>query len=105
MSNFDDVLFDAGYDPLDLSAAYGEADEARGLEDDEPSGKKRRVMAKVDVERCVGADRAAIYMVADARLMGENGFPALMKHAKRFKPRGKGKEVRSAAPCSMRCDS
>ena len=25
--------------------------------------------------------------------MGDNGFPALMKAAKRFRPRGKGKEV------------
>ena len=39
-----------GYDPLDLSAAFGE-DGIRGDADDEPAGKKRRVMAKVDVDR------------------------------------------------------
>lgn len=53
VDNFDDVQFDPGYDPLDLSAAYGEADEARGMGEDEPPGKKRRVMAKVDIDRCV----------------------------------------------------
>ncbi|ORX38877.1 replication fork protection component Swi3-domain-containing protein [Kockovaella imperatae] len=39
--------------------------------------KKKRVIAKVDEER----------------LMGPNGFPALMKAAKRFKVRGKGREA------------
>lgn len=37
------------YDPLDLSAAFEEGE--RGQEGDEPQGKKRRVMAKVDIER------------------------------------------------------
>ena len=55
VDNFDDVQFDPGYDPLDLSAAYGEADEARGMGEDEPPGKKRRVMAKVDIDRWVCA--------------------------------------------------
>lgn len=39
------------YDPLDLDGAYGEAQEDLRLESDEPVGKKRRVMAKVDVDR------------------------------------------------------
>ena len=44
----------AGYDPLDLSAAFGE-DGVRGdAGDDEPLGKKRRIMAKIDVDRYVG---------------------------------------------------
>lgn len=46
---------------------------------DTPDGgeKKRRVMAKVDGDR----------------LMGSDGMTALMKRAKRFKVRGKGREV------------
>ena len=41
-----------GYDPLDLSAAFAEqAQEGAAGEDDEQGGKKRRVMAKVDIER------------------------------------------------------
>ena len=43
---------DIGYDPLDLSAAFAEqAREGAAGEDDEQGGKKRRVMAKVDIER------------------------------------------------------
>ncbi|KAG8829587.1 hypothetical protein FRC17_006355 [Serendipita sp. 399] len=38
---------------------------------------KRRVIAKVD----------------DERLLGERGFPALIKEAKKFKPKGKGHEA------------
>jgi len=30
--------------------------------------------------------------------MGDKGFPALMRAAKRFKPRGKGHEVRRPPP-------
>jgi len=30
--------------------------------------------------------------------MGDKGFPALMRAAKRFKPRGKGHEVRPPPP-------
>lgn len=42
------------FDPLDMDGAYGEAQEALGLaEEDQPAGKKRRVMAKVDVDRSV----------------------------------------------------
>jgi len=37
------------YDPLDLSAAFEEGERAQ--EGEEPQGKKRRVMAKVDIER------------------------------------------------------
>lgn len=32
--------------------------------------------------------------------MGDKGFPALMRAAKRFKPRGKGHEVRPPPPPS-----
>ena len=32
--------------------------------------------------------------------MGDKGFPALMRAAKRFKPRGKGHEVRPPLPSS-----
>jgi len=46
VDNFDDVQFDPGYDPLDLSAAYGEADEARSstptstCSTSEPAGRR-----------------------------------------------------------------
>lgn len=40
--------------------------------------KKRRVMAKVDAER----------------LLGSKGIPALVQIAQRWKPKGKGQEVR-----------
>ncbi|KAG8766935.1 hypothetical protein FRC15_006006 [Serendipita sp. 397] len=47
--------------------------EENDMLDDKP---KRRVIAKVD----------------DERLIGERGFPALIKEAKKFKPKGKGHE-------------
>jgi replication fork protection complex subunit Csm3/Swi3 len=49
--------------------------------DGDGEGKKRRVMAKVDADR----------------LMEANGLPALMQKAKRFKVRGKGREVSGMA--------
>lgn len=38
---------------------------------------------------------------AHTRLMGDKGFPALMRSAKRFKPRGKGHEVGVAPSCDL----
>lgn len=37
--------------------------------------------------------RKAIARMDEARLLGESGFPALIKETKHFKPRGKGHEV------------
>ncbi|RSH92096.1 hypothetical protein EHS25_008508 [Saitozyma podzolica] len=49
-----------------------------GQDEEEQGGKKRRVMPKIDADR----------------LMSDRGFPALMKSAKKFKPRGKGQEAK-----------
>ncbi|ORY31033.1 replication fork protection component Swi3-domain-containing protein [Naematelia encephala] len=46
-------------------------------EEDDGKAKKRRVIAKIDGDR----------------LMSDRGIPALMRAAKRFKPKGKGHEV------------
>ncbi|GJE87165.1 Swi3-domain-containing protein [Phanerochaete sordida] len=54
------------------AGAGGKKKDGDGLE-----GNKKRKIAKLD----------------DARLLGSNGFPALIKQAKGFKPRGKGHEV------------
>lgn len=50
----------------------------KGKDSDEPEGKKKpKQRAKLD----------------EARLLGKDGLPALVKQAKHFQPRGKGHEV------------
>lgn len=57
----------------------GGADARKGKDDDGPEGKKKRKpIARLD----------------EARLLGQDGFPALMKQVKNFQSRGKGHEVR-----------
>lgn len=68
-------------DPFAGVRAIGGADGG----DDEGAGKKRRVMAKVDADR----------------LMEANGLPALMQKAKRFKVKGKGREVSDTSATSQ----
>ena len=56
-----------------------------GLDGDDENGggkKKRRPIAKLD----------------EARLLGKNGLPQLLKDTKNFKPKGKGYEVTSHSP-------
>lgn len=49
---------------------------------------------KKDGEGLEGNKRRKIAKLDEARLLGSDGLPALIKQAKDFKPRGKGHEVR-----------
>jgi replication fork protection complex subunit Csm3/Swi3 len=51
--------------------------QGKGKKDADGAGKQRKQIAKLD----------------EARLIGETGFPALIKQTKDFRPRGKGHEV------------
>lgn len=70
-------LTQAGGDFAPLIDPFAGVRAAADAGDEDGGGKKRRVMAKVDADR----------------LMEANGLPALMQKAKRFKVRGKGREV------------
>lgn len=65
------------------------ADDKKGktadMRDKDGGKEKRKPLPKLD----------------EARLLGPDGFPALVKQAKNFKPRGKGHEVRSVQLCSF----
>lgn len=77
---FDD-LFDlggAGEGGAKTGGEAGEGEVAPDLDDDEAPAKKRRIVAKLDEDR----------------LLGPNGFPLLRQHMQKFKPKGKGHEVR-----------
>lgn len=63
----------------DVDDGNGGGKKGKDDDDDELGGKKKRKpLPKLD----------------EARLLGPQGFPALVKQAKEFKPRGKGHEVR-----------
>ncbi|KDQ17939.1 hypothetical protein BOTBODRAFT_544616 [Botryobasidium botryosum FD-172 SS1] len=65
-------------DPLDLGGSgAGGGDKAGEDGEEEKEEKKRRPMPKLD----------------EARLLGENGFPLLVKEHKKFKTKGKGHEA------------
>lgn len=62
----------------DVAGKEGEKSKT-GKDDKDGEKAKRKLLPKLD----------------EARLLGPDGFPALLKQAKEFKPRGKGHEVSS----------
>jgi len=82
------------------STANGDRGASKQSNDsEEVASKARRVIAKVDDERSVLSQLLTLHpRQTTFRLLGERGFPALIKEAKRFKPKGKGHEVSTALP-------
>ncbi|KZT09497.1 Swi3-domain-containing protein [Laetiporus sulphureus 93-53] len=65
--------------PLDLTGSSHKGARKKG-EDDEDASKEKK-------------ERKQLPKLDASRLLGPDGFPALIKHAKTFKPKGKGHEA------------
>ena len=111
-----DTAFDELAPSLDLDALRRQADEKNarniasksnaslqnGSIDDDVGGKEGgKSKTGKDEEK---AKRKTLPKLDETRLLGPDGFPALLKQAKEFKTRGKGHEVSSRQRLNTSCD-
>ncbi|KAH9935000.1 replication fork protection component Swi3-domain-containing protein [Fomitopsis serialis] len=88
---------DAMFDNLDAEPDTGDGDLPPALDLDalrrEVDAKNAQIYKKPQNRWKERQKKKPLPRLDEARLLGPDGFPALMKHAKAFKPKGKGHEA------------